>query len=226
LTPASRACDARAVCPHLGDADNNESGESAMSDILDESEPRPLSLAQVLSIQAHANRLANRRLQATLANLSTSELHSKRTSFFPSLIGTLNHLLAVDRYYIAALHGEPDMAESYRRFAPHDELASYASAQDASDQKLVAFCDRLDDAGANAVVHMLRDAQPTQSDLACLVLNHLFMHQTHHRGQVHSMLSGTHAKPPQLDEFILRADAPFRVSDMSSLGWTEREVYG
>lgn len=209
-----------------GDADNNESGESAMSDILDESDPRPLSLAQVLSIQAHANRLANRRLQATLANLSTSELHSKRTSFFPSLIGTLNHLLAVDRYYIAALHGEPDMAASYRRFALHDELASYASAQDASDQKLIAFCDKLDDAGANAVVHMLHGADPTRSDLACLVLNHLFMHQTHHRGQVHSMLSGTHAKPPQLDEFILRVDAPFRVSDMSSLGWTEREVYG
>jgi uncharacterized damage-inducible protein DinB len=194
----------------------------------DSSQPdaRPLGLAQILSIQAHANRLANRRLQGTLANLSTSELHSKRTSFFPTIVGTLNHLLAVDRYYIAALHGEPDMESSYRRFAPHDELNSYASAQDASDVKLISFCDKLDDAGANAVVHMLHGDDPTKSDLACLVLNHLFMHQTHHRGQVHSMLSGTHVKPPQLDEFILRVDEPFRVSDMSSLGWTEREVFG
>ena len=196
-----------------------------MSDTL-ESDPRPLSLARVLSIQAHANRLANRRLQAALANLSTSELHARRTSFFPTLIGTLNHLLAVDRYYIAALHGEPDMESSYRRFAPHDELAPYVSAQDASDQKLVAFCDRLDDTGANAVVHMLRADGPAKNDLACLVLNHLFMHQTHHRGQVHSMLSGTHVKPPQTDEFILRVDEPFRVMEMSSLGWTEREVFG
>jgi uncharacterized damage-inducible protein DinB len=191
-----------------------------------ESDPRPLSLARVLSIQAHANRLANRRLQAALANLSTSELHSKRTSFFPTLIGTLNHLLAVDRYYISALHGEPDMEAQYRRFAPHDELASYASAQDASDQKLIAFCDKLDDTGVNAIVHMLHGSEPTKSDLACLVLNHLFMHQTHHRGQVHSMLSGTHVKPPQLDEFILRVDEPFRVSEMAALGWTEREVFG
>jgi uncharacterized damage-inducible protein DinB len=191
-----------------------------------ESDPRPLSLARVLGIQAHANRLANRRLQAALANLSTSELHSKRISFFPTIIGTLNHLLAVDRYYIAALHGEPDMESSYRRFAPHDELASWASAQDASDNKLIAFCDKLDDAGANAVVHMLHGDSPTKSDLACLVLEHLFMHQTHHRGQVHSMLSGTHVKPPQLDEFILRVDEPFRVMEMSALGWTERDVYG
>jgi uncharacterized damage-inducible protein DinB len=191
-----------------------------------ESDPRPLTLARVLSVQAHANRLANRRLQAALANLSTSELHSRRISFFPTIIGTLNHLLAVDRYYIAALHGEPDMESQYRRYAPHDELASYASAQDASDQKLIAFCDKLDDTGVNAVVHMLHGSDPTKSDLACLVLNHLFMHQTHHRGQVHSMLSGTHVKPPQLDEFILRVDEPFRVSEMAALGWTEREVFG
>ena len=190
------------------------------------SDPRPLSLARVLSIQAHANRLANRRLQASLAGLSTSDLHARRTSFFPTLIGTLNHLLAVDRYYIAALHGEPDMELQYRRFAPHDELASYAAAQDASDNKLIAFCDKLDDVGANAVVDMLHGDSATKSDLACLVLEHLFMHQTHHRGQVHAMLAGTQVKPPQLDEFLMRVDEPFRGMEMSALGWTEREVYG
>ena len=191
-----------------------------------ESSPRPLSLARLLSVQAHANRLANRRVQAALANLSTSELHSKRTSFFPTLIGTLNHLLAVDRYYIAALHGEPDMEAQFRRFAPHDELAPYVSAQDASDQKLIAFCDRLDDAGVNAEVAMDRGEGKVQRDLAGFVLAHLFMHQTHHRGQVHAMLSGTHVKPPQLDEFLMPSDASFRVMDMSALGWTEREVFG
>jgi uncharacterized damage-inducible protein DinB len=191
-----------------------------------EPDPRPLSLARLLSVQAHANRLANRRLQAALANLSTSELHARRTSFFPTLIGTLNHLLAVDRYYIAALHGEPDMEASYRRFALHDELASYVSAQDASDQKLVAFCDRLDDTSVGAEVMMDRGDGKVQRDRAGFVLAHLFMHQAHHRGQVHAMLSGTHVKPPQLDEFLMPSDATYRVQDMSALGWTEREVFG
>ena len=155
----------------------------------------------------------------------SSDLHAKRISFFPTLIGTLNHLLAVDRYYIAALHGEPDMEAQYRRFAPHDELAPYAAAQDASDQKLIAFCDKLDDAGVGAEVAMDRGEGRVQRDRAGYVLAHLFMHQTHHRGQVHSMLSGTNVKPPQLDEFIMPSDASFRVMDMSGLGWTEREVY-
>jgi len=185
-----------------------------------------LDLARALRIQAHANRLANKRLQGALANLSTSELHTPRTSFFPTIIGTLNHLLAVDLYYIAALHGEADMAARYDRYAPHDELAPYASAQDASDRRLIAFCDRLDAAGVNAEVAMDRGEGRVQRDLAGHVLQHLFMHQTHHRGQVHSMLSGTAVKPPQLDEFLMPSDAQFRVSDMAALGWNERGVYG
>ena len=185
-----------------------------------------LDLARALRIQAHANRLANKRLQGALANLSTSELHAPRTSFFPTIIGTLNHLLAVDLYYIAALHGEADMAARYERYAPHDELASYASAQDVSDRRLIAFCDRLDAAGVNAEVAMDRGEGRVQRDLAGHVLQHLFMHQTHHRGQVHAMLSGTAVKPPQLDEFLMPSDAKFRVSDMAALGWNERSVYG
>lgn len=197
-----------------------------MTDSPDSSAAVPLDLARALRIQAHANRLANRRLQGALANLSTAELHSRRTSFFPTIIGTLNHLLAVDRYYIAALHGDDDMRVQYQRFAPHDELAPYVSAQERSDQRLIAFCERLDAAAVNAPVHLDRGEGKVQVELAGHVLAHLFMHQTHHRGQVHSMLSGTAVRPPQLDEFLMPGEAHLRVSDMSSLGWTERDVYG
>ena len=53
------------------------------------------------------------------------------------------------------------------------------------------------------------------------MLAHLFMHQTHHRGQAHAMLSGTAVKPPQLDEFLLASDASLRVPDLAALKWTE-----
>ena len=65
-----------------------------------------------------------------------------------------------------------------------------------------------------------------QRDRAAHVLAHLFMHQTHHRGQVHAMLSGTSVPPPQLDEFLMPSDAHFRVADMAALGWSEERVYG
>ena len=38
------------------------------------------------------------------------------------------------------------------------------------------------------------------------ILAHVFLHDIHHRGQVHAMLSGTSVAPPQLDEFLLDYD--------------------
>ena len=40
------------------------------------------------------------------------------------------------------------------------------------------------------------------------------------------MLSGTGVAPPQLDEFVMPSDAPFRSADMAALGWDEHAVYG
>ena len=50
----------------------------------------------LLRIQAHANRLANHRLHTAMAVLSHAELHATRTSFFPTLMATLDHILWVD----------------------------------------------------------------------------------------------------------------------------------
>ena len=49
----------------------------------------------LLRVQAHANRMANHRLHAAMAVLSPADLHAPRTSFFPTLMASLNHVLAV-----------------------------------------------------------------------------------------------------------------------------------
>ena len=66
-------------------------------------------------------------------------------------------------------------------------------------------------------VFVFRDRPSRRDD----VLSHLFQHQTHHRGQVHGMLSASSVKPPQLDEFIVGDDQPARAEDMALLGWSE-----
>ena len=65
-----------------------------------------MELLPFLRTQARANRLANRRLHAAMRALSREEYEAARTSFFPSLAKTLEHILAVDLYYLAALYGE------------------------------------------------------------------------------------------------------------------------
>ena len=185
-----------------------------------------MDLVNHLRIHARANRLANHRLHAAMALLTRAELHAPRTSFFPSLIATLNHILAVDLYYVGALHGEPGLAVHWERFVPADDLPALAERQRLSDERLIAFCDALDAGGCDRVVAMDRGEGRVQRDRAAHVLAHLAMHQTHHRGQVHTMLAGTAVAPPQLDEFLMPSDAHFRVADMVALGWGEREVFG
>lgn len=182
------------------------------------------TLLDQLRALARANRLANHRLHGACLQLTDAEFRAPRTSFFPSLWATLNHILIVDWYYIAALHREPNMTNAWASETPFDTLPALAEAQTISDQRLIAWCESADDTSLDAMVDMDR-GQFVQRDRARDVLLHLFMHQVHHRGQAHAMLSGTSVKPPQLDEFVMPSDAKFRVDDMHALGWREEDVY-
>ncbi|HSN31826.1 MAG TPA: DinB family protein [Ideonella sp.] len=184
-----------------------------------------MDLLQHLRAQARANRLANRRLHEAMRALSEVEFTAPRTGFFPSLAKTLNHILAVDIYYLAALHGEADMEAQRRGLVPAATLHEIAQRQAASDERLIGWCDSADAAMLDAPVAMDR-GDHVDTDVAARVLAHLFMHQTHHRGQAHAMLSGTHVKPPQLDEFVLASDAALRVDDLRALGWSEADLLG
>jgi uncharacterized damage-inducible protein DinB len=185
-----------------------------------------MDLLQHHCISARANRLANRRLHAAMAKLTRDDFHAPRTGFFPSLALTMNHILAVDVYYLDALEGVADMVARYDQFVPADTLQELAYRQRLSDERLILVCDRLDAEAIDPVIVMDRGQGRQQRDRAGHVLAHLFMHQTHHRGQVHAMLSATPIKPPQLDEFLMPSDAPYRVEDMRELGWNEESVYG
>jgi uncharacterized damage-inducible protein DinB len=184
-----------------------------------------MDLTRSLRIQAHANRLANLRLHGAMAALSAAEFDLPRIGFFPSLAATLNHILAVDQYYIGALLGEADLQGHWDRFVPAASLAALAGRQAESDERLIACCDKLDAAGCDAWVEMPR-SDHVQRDRAAHVLAHLFMHQTHHRGQAHAMLSSTAVEPPQLDEFLMPSDARYRSTEMAALGWDEDLIYG
>lgn len=88
-----------------------------------------MDLAGQLRLQARANRLANHRLHAAMAALGDDEFHAPRVVFFRSLAATLNHVLAVDEYYIGALRGEANLPAHYRAFvACRDEFLMRSDA--------------------------------------------------------------------------------------------------
>jgi uncharacterized damage-inducible protein DinB len=164
------------------------------------------------------NAWSNRRLLAACAGLGDAAFAATRTSFFPSLSATLNHILIVDWYYIDALEGGSIGYAIFDNEIPHPKLPGLAEAQVTSDRRLIAFCERLGESDLGRRVILDRAERGRKEETVGTVLPHLFIHQIHHRGQAHAMLSGTTVKPPQLDEFFLLEDRAATVPELASMG--------
>jgi uncharacterized damage-inducible protein DinB len=185
-----------------------------------------MELLGYLRTQVHANRLANHRLHHAMRTLSKDEYHAPRTSFFPSLAKTLDHILAVDLYYLAALHGEADMERQWREAPKCETVADLAFAQAAADARFVAHVGALAAAALDDDVALDRGEGRIQHERRGHVIAHVLAHQVHHRGQAHAMLAGTGVEPPQLDEFLMPSEAHLRAADLKAVGWTEASLFG
>jgi uncharacterized damage-inducible protein DinB len=166
---------------------------------------------------ARNNAWSNYRLHKACAELSEVEYRAERVSFFPSIPLTLSHILTVDWYYLDALEKGGRGYAVFEKEEPYDTLAELTTAQLASDRRLLAFCDNLDDRGVTAPVILDRGAAGLFEEPVAAILSHVLVHQIHHRGQVHAMLAGTSVKPPQRDEFFLEQDAALRRDELRAL---------
>jgi uncharacterized damage-inducible protein DinB len=174
-----------------------------------------MNAREIMRGLARNNAWANHRLHKACAQLSTGSLQMQRTSYFPTILLTLNHILLVDWYYVDALvkggRGRTIFSGDDERFR---SLAPLTQAQREVDRKLI---EHVESASLEEDVHIER-RDHVQVESASLVLLHLFEHQIHHRGQVHAMLAGTTVAPPQLDEFFLKDELPLRKQDLLELG--------
>ena len=166
---------------------------------------------------------SNDRLLRACAALSEGDYRLKRTSFFPSLRETLEHIHQVDLYYMDALerggHGRQMYESPWITF---ETFGALATAQRVFDKRLIAFVAALRGEGALGEEIVLQRRKEDKIERIGDVLLHLFTHQTHHRGQAHAMLSGTSVAPPQLDEFFLDEDRPLRELELRNLGLSVR----
>jgi uncharacterized damage-inducible protein DinB len=145
------------------------------------------------------NAWANNRLYEAAARLSPEQYRADRGAFFKSVHGTLNHLLVTDRIWMQRFTGEgaaPDRLDAIL-FETLDELRA---ARDAEDHRIVGFVDGLDEGRLAGTIKYRRVSSPEKIEQSLApALAHWFNHQTHHRGQVHALLTGLLGHAPELD---------------------------
>jgi uncharacterized damage-inducible protein DinB len=149
---------------------------------------------ELLRVQARYNRWMNDKLYGLAARWTDDERKRDRGAFFKSIHGTFNHLLVADRVWLARFRDEPAqdgfMGPGIRTLDQqlYDDFEELRRARAAADDELAAWVAELtDERLAGTLAYKKRGGQRQEHPLWWAVA-HVFNHQTHHRGQITTLL--------------------------------------
>ncbi|MCF2904162.1 DinB family protein [Octadecabacter sp. CECT 8868] len=122
--------------------------------------------------------------------LTEDELREDRGAFFGSILATLDHILWADRLWVNRV--DPKIRVPDSPDEDTDRLsADWSRERAAFDQQLIDWTETLSNADMQGeVVWDSKIFAKTFRNPRGLAIMHMFNHQTHHRGQVHAMLTG------------------------------------
>lgn len=157
-----------------------------------------MTILKNFQLLANFNMWANIRLFSSCRKLDENEYKKDRRAFFTSIHGTLNHLLVVDNLFISRIEGKDHNIKSMDQIL-HYTINDLEEARIKKDKHLVNVVNNLSDKNINMEITYTSFDATVHTYTINFILMTLFNHQTHHRGQVHNMLSQAGIKPPQLD---------------------------
>ncbi|MCW5695391.1 MAG: damage-inducible protein DinB [Bauldia sp.] len=142
-----------------------------------------------LAMMAGYNRWANRRLYARAAAMDDAAYRADGGAFFGSVHRTLNHLLVADRIWMRRFTGAGDAPNRLDAILFEDR-AALAEARAAEDERIIAFVGGVSDATLAGPITYRTITNPAEiTQPLAPALFHFFNHQTHHRGQVHALMT-------------------------------------
>ena len=133
----------------------------------------------------------NRRLYDAAASLDDAARRADGGAFWGSIHGTLSHLLWGDTLWMSRFDGwtppatgmkdSPRLVEDWKALRGHRVVA---------DARIIAWASRLTE--GDLAGEMRWHSAVAQREVAMprwIAVTHFFNHQTHHRGQVHALLT-------------------------------------
>jgi uncharacterized damage-inducible protein DinB len=157
-----------------------------------------MDLLDVFRTLARYNRAANARLYEECGKLEVAQYRLERPGSFGSIHALLNHILLGDRIWMSRFAGGGSTTPPLNTvlFETFPELSAARSEQDAG---IESFFANVDDGFVSRPLRYTNSLGKDSTGSAAHAVLHFFNHQTHHRGQVHVMLSQAGVQPPSLD---------------------------
>lgn len=154
-----------------------------------------------LQTMARYNRWQNESLYGAASSLSDEERRKDRGAFFGSIHATLAHIAWADQIWMSRLGGwEPPEGGIAQSTGAGLDWQTLAARRKEMDERLIAWADSAGEADISGDLTWYSGAvgkELTRPRWVCIV--QVFNHQTHHRGQVHAMLTAAGAKPEDTD---------------------------
>lgn len=154
---------------------------------------------QTAVLMAQYNRWMNRRVFDAAAQLDADALLANKGAFFGSILGTLNHLAVGDTAWLHRFAQHPHRFEALAALSEFPRPTSLRQTIAADLAGLADYRRRLDELIAQWVTEIRPEhlnaalAYSSMAGASMLkdfgpLLQHFFNHQTHHRGQVTTLL--------------------------------------
>lgn len=157
--------------------------------------------ADYCRLMARYNSWQNASLVAAADGLTHADRWKDRGAFFRSIAATLNHLYWADALILERWKGnerpEQNITHSLTSPAQWDEFKTLRARR---NEEIEAWAAQLLDADLSGTVVWYPGGGSTRFEKPkALCAVQLFNHQTHHRGQIHAMLTAAGANPEPTD---------------------------
>jgi uncharacterized damage-inducible protein DinB len=139
---------------------------------------------------------------AAASSLSEAARCQDRGAFFGSIHATLNHLIWADMMWMSRIAGTPvpEQLGIPQSTALYEDWPTLTSERSRFDKVIADWAAGVTDAdlSGDLVWHSAAVGRELQKP-RWICITHMFNHQTHHRGQVHAMLTAAGARPGDTD---------------------------
>ena len=147
------------------------------------------------------NRWQNEKLYGTADQLTDEERRRERGAFFGSIQKTLSHLMWADRLWMTRFYGaQPPPARIPESASLYPDWEQLKSQRVDFDAEIMRWAEGLSPNWLAAeLTYFSQSSARDVSGPVWRFVSHFFNHQTHHRGQVHCLLTQAGVKPQDTD---------------------------